>query len=72
MDNILSWIVFLPLIGTALLLMLPKGKDTAVKGISLVFTGLPLVLATMVYFGQFDTGREGYQLVERLSAGVQL
>ena len=67
MDNILSWIVFLPLIGSAFLLCLPKGKDSAVKGISLLFTGLPLVLATMVYFGDFDTSRAGYQLVEKFT-----
>ncbi len=65
MDNLLSWIVFLPLIGSALLLCVPKGKDSAVKAISLVFTGLPLVLATMLYFGEFDTSVAGYQLRER-------
>ncbi len=67
MDNILSWIVFLPLIGSALLLCVPKGANSAIKGISLVFTGIPLILSTMVYFGDFDTAVAGYQLVERFT-----
>ena len=34
--------------------------------ISLVATGLPLVLATWLYFGLFDKSEAGLQLIERV------
>ncbi|MCA8980097.1 MAG: NADH-quinone oxidoreductase subunit M, partial [Planctomycetes bacterium] len=64
-SHILSWITFIPLIGTAVILLLPKRSTGAIKGVSLVATFLPLVLATQVYFGLFDKSASGYQLVER-------
>src|SRR6185503_11905689 len=66
MDNhILTWITFVPLIGMAVILCLPRNAIAAIKGVSLVATFVPLVLATMVYFGSFEKGASGYQLVER-------
>ena len=50
-DHILSWITFLPLIGMVAILFVPKRSTGAVKLVSLVFTGLPLLLATYLYFG---------------------
>ena len=64
-EHILSWITFLPLIGMGLIILLPRANAAAVKGVSLVATGLPLVLATWLYFGLFDKSSAGLQFVER-------
>jgi len=60
-DQILSWILFLPLIGMAAILCVPKQNTGLIKNLSLVFTGLPLVLATWLYFGIFDKADAGIQ-----------
>ncbi len=65
-SHLLSWIVFLPLIGSALILLVPQGNKTAPRAISLIFTGLPLVLATWLYFVGFDKTASGYQHVENV------
>ena len=65
-DNILSWITFIPFIGMVAILFAPKRNMALVKGISLVATFIPLVLATQVYFGMFDKTATGYQLVQKL------
>jgi NADH-quinone oxidoreductase subunit M len=64
-DHILSWITFLPMIGMAAILFVPKANTSLIKMISLVATGLPLVLATWVYFGLFDKASADLQLVEQ-------
>jgi NADH-quinone oxidoreductase subunit M len=65
-EHILTWITFIPLIGMIAVLLLPRTNVAAIKIVSLVATGIPLVLATWVYFGLFDKGEAGLQLVERL------
>ncbi|HED64558.1 MAG TPA: NADH-quinone oxidoreductase subunit M [Planctomycetes bacterium] len=62
----LSWITFLPLLGMIAILFAPKTNTSLIKGISLVATGLPLVLATWLYFGLFDKLDPGLQLTERI------
>ena len=63
-QHILSWITFLPLIGMVAILFLPKRNVGAVKLASLVFTGLPLVLVTYLYFYMFKKGEGGLQFEE--------
>jgi NADH-quinone oxidoreductase subunit M len=53
-SQILSWIVFIPLIGMAAILLLPKSALGAVKGVALAATFLPMVLATKLYFADFE------------------
>ena len=65
--NILSWIVFIPLIGMGAVLLLPKHATGAAKAVSVVATSIPFVLATWVYFGLFKLGTAEFQLVERVS-----
>src|SRR5262245_42956110 len=65
-DHILSWITFIPLIGMGLILFVPKGNVALVKTVALIATGIPLVLATWVYFGLFDKTVGGLQLDERV------
>jgi NADH-quinone oxidoreductase subunit M len=62
--QVLTWITFIPLIGMTLILLLPKHALGAIKGVSLVATALPLVLATWVYFGLFNRGTADLQLVQ--------
>jgi NADH-quinone oxidoreductase subunit M len=49
----LSFIVFFPLIGAVVLLFVPKDQEKLIRYLSLVFTGLPL-LVTFILIGQFD------------------
>jgi len=63
-STILTWITFIPLIGMAAILILPKTSLAAIKGVSLVATGIPLVMATWVYFGPFRLGTPEYQFVQ--------
>ena len=64
-EHILSWITFLPLIGMVAILFVPKKSVGAVKLISLVATGIPLVLSIWLYFGLFQKVAE-LQFVERV------
>jgi NADH-quinone oxidoreductase subunit M len=52
-SQILTWITFLPLLGMAVILFLPKTAMTAIKGVSVVATFLAMVLATKLYFVDF-------------------
>ena len=65
-DQILSWITFLPLIGMTAILFVPKTNVAAIKAISLVFTGIPFLLATYLYFGLFDRSSAELQYVQQL------
>ena|SRR5688572_25228236 len=63
-STILSWITFLPLIGMGIVLLLPREALAAIKGVCLLATGIPLVLATWLYFGLFDKTTAAFQLVQ--------
>jgi NADH-quinone oxidoreductase subunit M len=56
--GVLTWITFLPVIGIFAVLLLPKGKDDAIKWTALAATGLQLVIAFVLY-ASFDTGAKG-------------
>ena len=66
-EHILSWITFIPLIGMGLILLVPRANTDLVKGISLVATGIPLFLATWLYFGIFERSSGDLQLIERVA-----
>ncbi len=72
-EHLLSWITFIPLIGMVAILFVPRGNAALVKTVALIATGIPLVLATWLYFGLFDKGTGELQLVERVAwiAGIQ-
>ncbi len=68
MDHILSVITFIPLLGMAIICCLPKNAVGLIKGVSLVATGIPLVLATQLYFGYDPTAAaNAYQAYDGLS-----
>ncbi|OJZ08600.1 NADH-quinone oxidoreductase subunit M [Sphingobacterium sp. 40-24] len=69
---ILSLLIFLPLLATALILALPTRYKSSYKYIALAFTAIQFVLAGICY-AQFDASKTGvqdlagYQFVEQLS-----
>jgi len=72
-EHILSWITFIPLIGMAAILFVPRENVGLVRTLSLIATGIPLVLATWLYFGLFDKGTGDLQFIERTTwiAGIR-
>jgi NADH-quinone oxidoreductase subunit M len=52
----------LPLAGALVILLVPKDRDTVIRGLGIVFTGAALVLAAMIAL-DFDYGTEGLQYV---------
>jgi NADH-quinone oxidoreductase subunit M len=58
----LSLIVFLPLVGAAIVLLLPKAQEAAIKAVSIVFASASFVLS-LVAIGAFDfASSEKFQL----------
>ncbi|MBW3589537.1 MAG: NADH-quinone oxidoreductase subunit M [Actinobacteria bacterium] len=43
-----TWAVFLPIVGAAILVLLPRSSEMGIKVVSLVFTGAPLLLGIML------------------------
>ncbi|MDA1263491.1 MAG: NADH-quinone oxidoreductase subunit M [Planctomycetota bacterium] len=65
-SSILAWITFIPMIGMAAIMFVPKTNMTLVKGITYVATFIPFVLASVVYWG-YDKGHSGYQYAQEAS-----
>ncbi|PJN96358.1 NADH-quinone oxidoreductase subunit M [Amaricoccus sp. HAR-UPW-R2A-40] len=67
MDNLLSLVTFLPLIGAIVLLVFLRGEDEAAtrnaKLLALFTTTATFLLSLFVYFG-FDPANTGFQFVE--------
>jgi NADH-quinone oxidoreductase subunit M len=49
-NHILSLMTFLPLLGAAVIVCMPKGKDGVVKGIAAVASFLPLLISVKLWF----------------------
>ena len=49
-SHILSLMTFLPVLGAAMLLFVPKGKDDVIRWIAAAASFLPLVLAVKLWF----------------------
>jgi NADH-quinone oxidoreductase subunit M len=70
--GILTWLTFLPVLGTILVLVIPKDQWNAMRWSSLAVTALQLVLALVALSG-FDRSlagintQEGMQFVEKVS-----
>ena len=71
-SHILSLMTFLPLLGAAAILCVPKGKDQVVKGIAAFASFLPLLLSVRLWFA-YDRTLAGvnvasqFQFVEHYS-----
>jgi NADH-quinone oxidoreductase subunit M len=70
---ILSFLIFLPLVGAAALLLITSSRESVIRGVAFAVS-LATFLASIPLFTLFDAGRRGMQFVERVawvpSAGV--
>ena len=70
--GILTWIVFLPIVGMILVLLLPDKNKNAIRYTAAVITGIQVLLAALI-FALFDRTKfgvndaESFQFVEKLS-----
>ena len=53
MENLLSWLIFIPFIAALVVGFIPKDKSQLIKVIALAATGIQLVLGLLLFF-QFD------------------
>src|SRR5713101_2881592 len=68
--GILSWITFLPIVGMAVVLLLPKENKEGIRWTSALFTGLQILLAAVIYmkFNRTMAGvntEGGFQFMEK-------
>jgi NADH-quinone oxidoreductase subunit M len=70
--GILSWMIFLPILGMVITLLIPKSMTKSIKYISVFFTFLLVVLSVVLYIN-YDAAKAGInsfetlQFVERVS-----
>ncbi len=60
---LLSWIVFLPLLGLPLLAAVPAGRPALARRVAIVVSLLPLAVSLFL-FTRFDSAAAGFQFVE--------
>jgi len=67
MPNILSWIIFLPVIGAVVALLVPRGNSQSniIRWVAAGFTGLQVVLAVLIFIN-FDRTTATMQFVEQV------
>jgi NADH-quinone oxidoreductase subunit M len=66
MSNLLTYIIFLPLVGSILLLLLNRERVTAIKTIGIALSVLTFIVSLLLYFG-FDSENPGIQFVHKVS-----
>jgi len=64
MDNILTLMIFIPVLGAAVILCLPRGNDNLVRWTAVAATVPPLLLAIWL-FTQFDRVTPGFQFMQK-------
>jgi len=62
--HLLTWATFLPVIGMAVILLIPSGRKDATKIVAAVATGIQLFV-TILLFAGFDRSATGMQFVEQ-------
>lgn len=65
-SHLLSWIIFSPLIGALIVLLIPPSRSASLKWIALVTT-LITGLWTFFAFQHFDAAASGFQMIERVA-----
>lgn len=63
---ILSLITFLPLVGMAVILCMPKKQENAIRWLAALFTGVTCLLSTWLYLGPFQPD-QGMQFQEQFT-----
>lgn len=64
-QHLLSLILFTPLVGAGLVMLLPKEQDRLIQWVSLLISLVPLALS-IVLWANFHPGAPGFQFEERL------
>ena len=49
MDNILSWIIWIPIIGMVAIGFVPRGQQDLIKKIAAVTTGIQLLVVVIIW-----------------------
>jgi NADH-quinone oxidoreductase subunit M len=65
MEHVLSWLVFLPVVGMAVILCLPSRAHALIKQAALVFT-VPQLLLGIALFQGFDRAAAGFQYIQHM------
>ena len=65
MDHLLSWIIWLPVIGMGVIALIPRDKSVLIKQIAAVISGLQLLLAIYLWY-IFDASNGNLQFMERV------
>jgi NADH-quinone oxidoreductase subunit M len=60
MDNLLTFIVFAPLLGALLILLIPKDQEKTIKNLAIGISFIPLLLAIYLWFA-YDKVADGFQ-----------
>ena len=62
-DNLLTLILFLPVISAGVIALLPHEEKTLVRWVALISSLIPLVLSLVVWF-QFEADKSGFQFAD--------
>src|ERR1051326_5652361 len=65
MPNILTHTIFLPLVGSAILLLIPREKLGAIKALGIALSVLTFIFSLFVYF-QFDASLSGIEFAHKV------
>src|SRR5512132_1217220 len=65
-DHMLSWMIFMPLVGAVVILCLPSRAHDAIRWTGVAATVPPLLMAIRL-LGRFDPQASGFQFVQRLA-----
>ncbi len=63
--NILSWLIWLPIVGMVVIAFIPRDRKDIIKIVAAIATGLQLWLAVTLWL-QFDPDAAGFQFMERV------
>lgn len=63
--NVLTWMIFMPVLGAVVVLCLPRNAHALIKGVAAAFTVPPLLLAVWLY-QNFDRTTAGMQFVTKV------
>ena len=66
MDSILTLMTFIPLLGAAVILCLPRDADGLIKWTALIATVPPLILAVLLFI-DFDRSNPGFQYQQQVA-----
>ncbi len=65
-SGLLSWMIFTPIIGMAVIMFLPKDNHRLIRGVTMVATGIPLLLSLMM-LASYNPATADFQFVEQAS-----